>query len=85
MGRQSVAEPNVLLGEQTKNICAAGGGLAKRWSPGCVNAVCKARQEWSARAGAKFTQPLTHILADPCTAAVPQIGVFPVMTTTPIV
>ena len=32
-------------------------GLAKRWSPGCVNSAGKARQKWQATAGTEFTNP----------------------------
>ena len=41
-------------------------GSAKRWSPGCVNAACKVRQEWQVRAVTKFTKPGDCLLADPC-------------------
>ena len=33
-----------------------GPGPSKRWSPGCVNAACKARLKWKATAGTKFTK-----------------------------
>ena len=32
-------------------------GLAKMWSPGCVNAAGKARQTWKATAATEFTKP----------------------------
>ena len=41
-------------------------GLAKRWSPGCVNAAGKARQKWEATAANKFTKPGHSLLAEPC-------------------
>ena len=40
--------------------------LAKRWSPGCVNAAGKARQKWYARAVTTFTKPGNCLLAEPC-------------------
>ena len=39
---------------------------AKRWSPGCVNAPGKARQNWYARARTIFTKPGDRLLAEPC-------------------
>ena len=40
--------------------------LAERWSPGCVNAECKARQKWKATAITKFTKPGDRLYAEPC-------------------
>ena len=38
-------------------------GSAERWSPGCVKAAGKARQEWQAGAVTKFTKPGDRLLA----------------------
>ena len=42
-------------------------GSAKKQSPGCMNAACKARQKSWATAGTKCTKPGDRLLTEPCT------------------
>ena len=44
--------------------------MAKRKSPGCVNAAGKGRQKWYATAVTKYTKPGDHLLAEPFSSSV---------------